>query len=60
MGMQNWLHWSAWFVKYLIFFLITISLMTFFFCIKVSIVYFLIFSSYVVAIEDKLSSGLIS
>ncbi len=35
MGMQNWLHWCAWFVKYLIYFLITISLMTLFFCIKV-------------------------
>ncbi|XP_063704504.1 phospholipid-transporting ATPase ABCA3-like [Culicoides brevitarsis] len=28
MGLNNWLHWTAWFVKCLIFFVITISLMT--------------------------------
>uniref|UniRef100_A0A336MK43 CSON001010 protein n=1 Tax=Culicoides sonorensis TaxID=179676 RepID=A0A336MK43_CULSO len=28
MGLSNWLHWTAWFIKCLIFFLVTISLMT--------------------------------
>ncbi|XP_038064273.1 ATP-binding cassette sub-family A member 3-like [Patiria miniata] len=35
MGLANWIHWSAWFIKYFIYLLITISLMTLMFCIKV-------------------------
>ncbi|KAL4240689.1 ATP-binding cassette sub- A member 3 [Mactra antiquata] len=33
MGLNNWLHWSAWFVKYFLFMLITVSIMTLFLCI---------------------------
>ena len=35
MGLANWIHWSAWFIKYFIYLTITISLMTLMFCIKV-------------------------
>ncbi|XP_069124776.1 phospholipid-transporting ATPase ABCA3-like [Argopecten irradians] len=34
MGLSNWLHWSAWFTKYFLFLLITVSIMTVFFCVK--------------------------
>lgn len=33
MGLNNWLHWSAWFVKYFLFMLITVGVMTIFLCI---------------------------
>ena len=35
MGLSNWVHWSAWFIKYFIYLTITVSLMTVMFCIKV-------------------------
>ena len=35
MGLSNWVHWSAWFIKYFIYLIITVSLMTMMFCIKV-------------------------
>ncbi|XP_013411172.1 ATP-binding cassette sub-family A member 3 isoform X2 [Lingula anatina] len=35
MGMGNWLHWAAWFVKYFLFLLIDVAIMTVLFCIKV-------------------------
>ncbi|CAH1794818.1 unnamed protein product [Owenia fusiformis] len=35
MGMNNWLHWTAWFVKYFVFQLITVGIMTIFYCIKI-------------------------
>ena len=35
MGIGSWLHWLAWFVKYLIFLFIAVAIMTLFFCIKV-------------------------
>lgn len=31
MGLRNWVNWLAWFVKYFIFILISVSIMTFFF-----------------------------
>ncbi|XP_021358402.1 ATP-binding cassette sub-family A member 3-like [Mizuhopecten yessoensis] len=34
MGVSNWLHWSAWFTKYFLFLLVTVSIMTVFFCVK--------------------------
>ncbi|XP_053391292.1 phospholipid-transporting ATPase ABCA3-like [Mercenaria mercenaria] len=34
MGVNNWLHWSAWFVKYFLFLLITVAIMTLLLCIK--------------------------
>lgn len=34
MGINNWLHWMAWFVKYFLFLLITVSIMTLFLCIE--------------------------
>ncbi len=35
MGLSGWIHWAAWFVKSFIYLLITISVMTLFFSIKV-------------------------
>ena len=37
MGLSGWIHWAAWFVKSFIYLLITISIMTLFFSIKVNI-----------------------
>ncbi|KAK6165163.1 hypothetical protein SNE40_023607 [Patella caerulea] len=37
MGLSSWLHWTAWFIKYFMFTLITVSLMTLFFSIKVDL-----------------------
>lgn len=34
MGLKNWLHWSAWIVKYFIFMLVSVVFFTFFFSIK--------------------------
>jgi uncharacterized membrane protein YhdT len=34
MGLPNWLHWTAWFVKSLVFILITIMLITFMLKVK--------------------------
>lgn len=34
MGLSNWLHWVAWFTKYLLFLLITVSIMTLFLCVS--------------------------
>ena len=34
MGLRNWLHWTAWFFKYLVFLLITVILMTILFFIR--------------------------
>jgi ATP-binding cassette subfamily A (ABC1) protein 3 len=34
MGVNNWLHWAAWFVKYFLFLLITVAIMTLFLCIQ--------------------------
>ena len=34
MGVDNWLHWTAWFVKNFLFLLITVSIMTLFLCIN--------------------------
>lgn len=36
MGLSNWLHWLAWFVKYFIFLLISVIIMVAFYCIKAS------------------------
>ncbi len=36
MGLSNWLHWSAWFFKYLVFMLIAVVIMTILFGVKVS------------------------
>jgi len=33
MGLSSWLHWLAWFVKYLIFMLISVAIETLFFVI---------------------------
>jgi len=33
MGLSNWLHWSAWYIKYFFFLLITVVIMTIFFCV---------------------------
>ncbi|XP_059176012.1 phospholipid-transporting ATPase ABCA3-like [Physella acuta] len=33
MGINNWLHWVAWFTKYILFLLICISIKTLFYCI---------------------------
>ena len=33
MGLNNWLHWAAWFVKYLLFLCITVAVMTLFLCV---------------------------
>jgi len=33
MGVSGYLHWSAWFIKYLVFMLITIVIMTIMFCV---------------------------
>ncbi|XP_072041416.1 phospholipid-transporting ATPase ABCA3-like [Amphiura filiformis] len=35
MGLSGWIHWAAWFVKSFVYLLITISVMTLFFSIKV-------------------------
>ena len=32
MGLNNWLHWSAWFIKYFLFLFVSVALMTLFFC----------------------------
>jgi uncharacterized membrane protein YhdT len=37
MGLPNWLHWTAWFVKSLVFILITIMLITFMLKVKVTL-----------------------
>ena len=34
MGLSNWLHWSAWFFKYLLYLLITMVIATVFFTVK--------------------------
>jgi len=34
MGLSNWLHWLAWFVKYFIFIFISVAIETFFFVIN--------------------------
>ncbi|XP_059176011.1 phospholipid-transporting ATPase ABCA3-like [Physella acuta] len=34
MGINNWLHWVAWFTKHILFLLISISIMTLFYCIE--------------------------
>ena len=36
LGVSNWLHWCAWFVKYLLFLLVSVTLMTLFFCLPIS------------------------
>ena len=33
MGLRIWVNWLAWFVKYLMLLLISVALMTFFFCV---------------------------
>ncbi|XP_059176010.1 phospholipid-transporting ATPase ABCA3-like [Physella acuta] len=33
MGINNWLHWVAWFTKHILFLLISISIMTLFYCV---------------------------
>nr|AKC42130.1 ABCA3 [Petromyzon marinus] len=35
MCLSNWLHWTAWFLKFFIFFLISVFYMTVLFCVKV-------------------------
>ena len=35
MGLSNWLHWMAWFLKYFLFLLLSIAIMTLFFCIPI-------------------------
>ena len=35
MGLNNWLHWVAWFLKYLIFLFVSVFLMTVFYSIRV-------------------------
>ncbi|GAB1602809.1 ATP-binding cassette sub-family A member 3-like [Argonauta hians] len=35
MGLDNWIMWLGWFIKYFIFMLISISIMTLFLCVKV-------------------------
>lgn len=37
MGLSNWLHWSAWFLMFFLFLLVSIFFVTLLFCIKVSI-----------------------
>ena len=34
MGLSNWLHWLAWFVKYFVFILISVAMETIFFLIN--------------------------
>ena len=36
MGLSNWLHWMAWFVKYFIFLLVSVSIMTVFYSVPIS------------------------
>ena len=36
MGLSNWLHWCAWFVQYFVLLLVSVVIMTVFFCIPVS------------------------
>ena len=36
MGLSNWLHWLAWFVKYFIFILISVAIETVFFEVRTS------------------------
>lgn len=35
MGLANWLHWTAWFLKQFLFLLISVIIMTIFFCIPI-------------------------
>ncbi|XP_041362406.1 phospholipid-transporting ATPase ABCA3-like [Gigantopelta aegis] len=35
MGLSNWLHWTAWFVKYFLFLMVSVIIMTVFYSIKV-------------------------
>lgn len=34
MGINNWLHWTAWFTKHFMFLIISVSIMTIFYCVK--------------------------
>ena len=34
MGLANWLHWTAWLVKYLLFLLISVIIMTILICVR--------------------------
>ena len=36
MGLNNWLHWGAWYLKYFLFLLITVATMTLFLCVPTS------------------------
>lgn len=36
MGLNGWMHWVAWFTKYLFFMLVSVSLMTILFCVRAS------------------------
>ena len=35
MGISNWLHWLAWFTKHFLFLLLSVSIMTLFYCVKI-------------------------
>lgn len=37
MGLSNWLHWSAWFLMFFLFLLVSVFFVTVLFCVKVSV-----------------------
>ena len=51
MGLSNWMHWFAWFVKILVFFLIIIILQTILLKVKVLIVLFIPSFSYSLVVD---------
>ena len=36
MGLSGWLHWLAWFIKYYLFLLISVAIMTGLFCVSIN------------------------
>lgn len=37
MGLSNWLHWSAWFLMFFLFLLVSVFFVTVLFCVQVSV-----------------------
>lgn len=37
MGLSNWLHWSAWFLMFFLFLLVSVFFVTVLFCVRVSV-----------------------
>ncbi|CAL1544560.1 unnamed protein product [Lymnaea stagnalis] len=35
MGISNWLHWAAWFTKHFLFLLVSVTIMTVFYCVEI-------------------------